>query len=282
VSSQGVATEPSKIQAVTQWPQPSNVKQLRGFLGLTGYYRRFIKHYGLISRPLTQMLKKGVQFQWTPLAQEAFLLLKKALTEAPVLAIPDFSQPFVIETDASELGMGAVLMQNGHPISFLSKSFSSRSRAFSTYEKECLAIIMAIEKWRSYLHGHEFLIRTDHKSLLHLENQKVVSKIQQKALLKLMDLRYKIQYKKGITNAAVDALSRVMEEPPILAISLSTPTWLNRLQQGYEDDDEAKQLLAELSLHEENSRGFSLHNGIIKKKDRIWMGNNTVAQQHIL
>ena len=135
VSSQGVATEPSKIQAVTQWPQPSNVKQLRGFLGLTGYYRRFIKHYGLISRPLTQMLKKGVQFQWTPLAQEAFLLLKKALTEAPVLAIPDFNQPFVIETDASELGMGAVLMQNGHPISFLSKPFSSRSRAFSTYEE---------------------------------------------------------------------------------------------------------------------------------------------------
>ena len=168
------------------------MKQLRGFLGLTGYYRRFIKHYGLISRPLTQMLKKGVQFQWTPLAQEAFLLLKKALTEAPVLAIPDFNQPFVIETDASELGMGAVLMQNGHPISFLSKPFSSRSRSFSTYEKECLAIIMAIEKWRSYLHGQEFLIRTDHKSLLHLDNQKVVSKVQQKALLKLIDLRYRI------------------------------------------------------------------------------------------
>jgi len=214
------------------------VKQLRGFLGLTGYYRRFIKHYGLISRPLTQMLKKGVQFQWTPLAQEAFLLLKKALTEAPVLAIPDFSQPFVIETDASELGMGAVLMQNGHPISFLSKPFSSRSRSFSTYEKECLAIIMAIEKWRSYLHGQEFLIRTDHKSLLHLDNQKVVSKVQQKALLKLIDLRYRIQYKKGVTNAAADALSRVMKEPHILAVSLSTPAWLNRLQQGYEDDDE--------------------------------------------
>ena len=131
-------------------------------------------------------------------------------------------------------------MQNGHPISFLSKSFSSRSRAFSTYEKECLAIIMAIEKWRSYLHGQEFLIRTDHKSLLHLENKNIVSKVQQKALLKLMDLRYKIQYKKGVTNAAADALSRVMEEPHILAISLSTPAWLNRLQQGYEDDDEAK------------------------------------------
>ena len=103
------------------------------------------------------------------------------------------------------------------------------------------------------MHGQEFLTRTDHKSLLHLENQKVVSKVQQKALLKLMDLRYKIQYKKGITNAATDALSRVMEESIILAISLSTLAWLNRLQQGYEDDDEAKQLLAELSMHEEGS-----------------------------
>lgn len=130
--------------------------------------------------------------------------------------------------------------------------------------------------------GQEFLIRTDHKSLLHLENQKVVSKVQQKALLKLMDLRYKIQYKKGVTNAAADALSRVMEEPAVLAISLSTPAWLNRLQQGYEEDAETKQLLSELSLHKENSKGFSLNNGIIRKKGRIWVGNNVLAQQHIV
>lgn len=111
------------------------------------------------------------------MAQESFLLLKKALTEAPVLAIPDFTQQFVIETDASDLGMGAVLMQNGHPISFLSKAFSSRSQGFSTYEKECLAIVMAVDKWRPYLHGQPFIIKTDHQSLLHLENQKVVSKV---------------------------------------------------------------------------------------------------------
>jgi hypothetical protein len=139
------------------------------------------------------------------MAQDVFLLLKKALTEAPVLGIPDFSKPFVIETDASDLGIGAVLMQDGHPISFLSKAFSSRSQAFSTYEKECLAIIMVVEKWRSYLHGQEFTIKTDHKSLLHLDDHKVVSRVQQKALLKLMDLKYKIQYKKGISNDAADA-----------------------------------------------------------------------------
>lgn len=113
-------------------------------------------------------MKKGVPFQWTPQAQEAFQLLKTALSFAPVLGIPDFSKQFIIETDASDLGIGAVLMQEGHPISFLSKAFCLRNQALSTYEKECLALIMTVDKWRSYLHGKEFILRTDHKSLLLL------------------------------------------------------------------------------------------------------------------
>ena len=113
MSSQGVATEPSKIQAVTQWPQPSNVKQLRGFLGLISYYRRFIKHYGIITKPLTSLLKKGVSFQWTSDTQQAFEVLKRALQQAPVLAVPNYQLPFVIETDACDVGIGAVLMKEG-------------------------------------------------------------------------------------------------------------------------------------------------------------------------
>jgi len=151
ISIQGVATEPTKIQAIAKWPVPSIVKELRGFLGLTGYYRRFIKHYGILSKPLTALLKKGVQFQWTPQAHEAFQLLQNALTQAPVLAIPDFSKQFVLETDASDIGLGAVLMQDGHPISYLSKALSPRNQALSTYEKECMAILLAVDKWRPYL-----------------------------------------------------------------------------------------------------------------------------------
>lgn len=151
ISIQGVATEPTKIQAIAKWPVPSTVKELRGFLGLTGYYRRFIKHYGILSKPLTALLKKGVQFQWTPQAHEAFQLLQNALTQAPVLAIPDFSKQFVLETDASDIGLGAVLMQDGHPISYLSKALSPRNQALSTYEKECMAILLAVDKWRPYL-----------------------------------------------------------------------------------------------------------------------------------
>ena len=151
ISPAGVATENSKVKAVSEWPVPQNVKDLRGFLGLTGYYRRFIQHYAMISRPLTNLLKKGVHFQWTQAAQDAFNLLKTTLIQAPVLAVPNFQKSFVVETDACDMGIGAVLMQDGHPISYLSKPLSVRNQALSTYEKECMAILLAIEKWRPYL-----------------------------------------------------------------------------------------------------------------------------------
>lgn len=151
ISTKGVATEPSKIQAVKQWPVPKNIKELRGFLGLSGYYRKFIRHYGMPSKPLIELLKKGTSFAWTPSTQEAFDLLKLALVQAPVLAIPNFEKQFVLETDSSDVGFGVVLMQEGHPIAYLSKTVCLKNQGLSTYEKECMAIIMAVDKWRPYL-----------------------------------------------------------------------------------------------------------------------------------
>jgi len=179
ISKAGVATDSSKIQAVSLWPTPKSVKQLRGFLGLTGYYRKFIKYYGLISKPLTDLLKKNVPFQWTPGVNTAFETLKTQLVQAPVLAIPDFSQQFVIEIDASDLGIGAVLMQNQQPVAYLRKALGpKKNQALSVYEKECMAILLAIEKLRSYLQHQPFVIKTDHKSLQHLTEQRISSKLQ--------------------------------------------------------------------------------------------------------
>jgi hypothetical protein len=123
ISKEGVATDPSKIKAVQDWPVPTNVKQVRGFLGLTGYYRKFIQHYSLISRTLSDLLKKDTVFRWTQTEQQAFEQLKQKMLEAPVLALPNFSIPFTIETDASKRGVGAVLMQAGHPVAYLSKAW---------------------------------------------------------------------------------------------------------------------------------------------------------------
>ena len=128
ISAEGVSTDPEKVQAVVQWPSPKTAKDLRSFLGLAGYYRRFVRHFGSISRPLTELLRKGALFVWIDLQEQAFVALKQALTSAPVLALPDFSQPFLVETDASGTGIGAVLMQNGHPLAYLSRALGPRSR----------------------------------------------------------------------------------------------------------------------------------------------------------
>jgi hypothetical protein len=200
----------------------------------------------------------------------------------PVLALPDFTQPFVLEIDACNTGIGAMLMQNNHPVAYLSQALSPRNQALSAYEKECLGILITVDKWWPYLQHKQFIIRTDHKSLLHLVDQRLHTPLQHKAFLKLMGLRYEIQYKKGSSSLAANALSRQSPPDHILAISLATPAWMDNLQAGYADDPQCKQLLAELSINPQNYKGFSLQNGIIRYKGSIWVGINPTAQHHIL
>lgn len=282
ISAAGVATDGSKIQAVQDWPTPTTLKQLRGFLGLSGYYRKFIQQYGTMSKPLTELLKKNTPFVWSPLVHTAFLALKQALIQAPVLALPDFSKPFTLHTDASGIGIGAVLSQNGHPIAYLSKTLNSRTQAYSTYEKECLALIMAVEKWKSYLQHQKFTIYTDHKSLIHLEEQQLTNSIQHKAFCKLLGLQYQVKYKQGTANGAADALSRKSQDQELSAVSISKPKWLEMVVESYASDPEAKKLLTQLSLKSPDDNDYSLHDGVIKYQDRIWLGNHHEAKQAIL
>lgn len=146
ISSDGISTDPAKIDAIVTWPLPSNTKELRSFLGLAGYYRKFVRHFGVISKPLTNLLRKNSLFIWTTEHDTAFSTLKSALQSAPVLSLPDFTKPFCIETDASGKGVGAVLMQDEHPIAFVSKALSSKTLGLSTYEKEYLVILLAVEQ----------------------------------------------------------------------------------------------------------------------------------------
>jgi hypothetical protein len=206
ISTKGVAVDTDKVQAMVDWPKPKTLKALRGFLGLTGYYRKFIQGYGKIAAPLTSLLKKD-SFLWNPEAERAFEKLKQVMTQTPVLALPDFTKPFIVECDASGTGIGGVLMQEQNPIAFMSQALHGKNLAMSTYDKEMLALVLAVQKWRPYLMGQQFIVRTDHKSLKYLWEQRIISIAQQRWLTKLMGYDFIIEYKRGNENLVADALS---------------------------------------------------------------------------
>ncbi|KAJ4748790.1 polyprotein [Rhynchospora pubera] len=290
ISADGVATDPNKVQSMLAWPVPKNVKQLRGFLGLTGYYRKFVHNYGLISKPLTDLTRKNA-FTWNPSAQSAFEKLKLAMTSTPVLALPDYSKPFVLETDASALGIGAVLMKDQRPIAYLSKSLGLKNQGLSTYEKELLALLTAVKKWRHYLSGGPFVIRTDQISLKHLLEQRVTTALQHKGLCTLLGLDYTIEYKKGKENKVADALSRVegqnwglqQQSPELWAVSEITPEWIQELKASYIDDPWIRDLslkIQEPSPHQPSY--LTIHQGVLRYKGRICVGTHDGWREKIV
>jgi hypothetical protein len=208
ISEEGVKADPTKIGAMKSWPNPRTPKALRGFLGLTGYYRKFAKGYGGVAAPLTALLKKN-SFVWSEKAEAAFRHLKELMSTPPVLGLPDFTKKFIIECDASGAGIGAVLMQNGRPLAYLSQALKGKSLFLSTYEKELLSLVMAVQKWRHYLLGQSFVVRTDQQALKYLWEQRVGTPAQQKWVSKLLGYDFMVEYKRGRENKAGDALSGV-------------------------------------------------------------------------
>ncbi|GAU26773.1 hypothetical protein TSUD_317710 [Trifolium subterraneum] len=265
------------IQAMVNWPQPTSIKALRGFLGLTGFYRKFIKGYATLASPLTTLLRKNA-FQWSTEAQSSFDKLKLAMTQAPTLALPDFSQPFDIETDASGCAMGAVLMQQSHPIAFFSQPFCPKLQRSSTYVRELHAITSAVKKWRQYPLGHRFTIFTDHKSLKDLLSQEIQTPEQHTYLSKLLGYDYTIQYKAGKHNIVADALSRTTEDPgttegPGTHLSFSIPhfLFLDHLRQSLLNNPTFSTLLSKIQTNPSSFPQYKIHNGLILYKNRIWL-----------
>ncbi|KAL5732606.1 hypothetical protein ACOSQ2_032298 [Xanthoceras sorbifolium] len=151
----------AKIKAICDWDPPTKVPELRSFLGLVNYYRRFIKGYSARAAPLTDLLKKNKAWEWSKECQEAFEGLKKAVTEEPVLRLLDHSKPYEVQTDASNFAIGGVLMQDGHPIAFESRKLNDMERRYIVQEKEKTAVVHCLRTWRHYLLGSHFVIRTD-------------------------------------------------------------------------------------------------------------------------
>lgn len=224
VSAQGVKPDPKKVAVVKEWPQPSTVHEVRSFLGLANYFRKFIKDYSRIAAPLTNLTKgniskakgKNTKVNWTPQCQAAFDELKSALTSAPCLALPDFRlpfevvcpQPMEVVTDASDYALGAILMQNGRPVAFESHKLSSAEANYTTTEKELLAVVHALKIWRCYLEGSKFTVVTDHNPLTFFQTQPLLSRRQARWSEFLQMFNFDWEYRPGAGNPA-DPLSRL-------------------------------------------------------------------------
>jgi len=210
-----VSMDPGKLRGIRDWPIPTTVKQVRGFLGFGNFYRRFIRHFSNLAKPLNDLLKKDQKFEWTNAQQCAFDELKKRFTEEPVLMMPDQTRPFQIETDASKYATGAVLTQqdsNGdrHPVSFISKTFSPAERNYEIYDRELLAIIRALEEWRHYIQGspHTTIVLSDHKNLTYYREAKKLNRRQARWSLYLSEFDVKLVHTPGSKMIQSDALSR--------------------------------------------------------------------------
>ncbi|WVZ63913.1 hypothetical protein U9M48_013506 [Paspalum notatum var. saurae] len=208
VSKGGIAVDPSKVSTVTNWKVPEIPKEVRGFLGLAGYYRRFIENFSRIAKPMTSLLEKDAEFRWTNAQQAAFDELKKRLTTAPVLTLPDQQKKFIVYCDASRDGLGCVLMQEGKVIDYASRQLRKHEVNYPTHDLELAAVVHALKIWRHYLFGQRCETYTDHKSLKYIFTQNELNMRQRRWLELIKDYDMEIHYHPGKANVVADALSR--------------------------------------------------------------------------
>ncbi|GFX14213.1 retrovirus-related Pol polyprotein from transposon 17.6 [Trichonephila clavipes] len=279
VSSNGVRPYPDKIKAVRNFPTPKNIHDIRSFLGLCSYFRRFIKGFCYLAEPLQSLLKSGVEFHWGPEEVEAFNSLKKALTSDPVLGMYDERASTEIHTDASGYGIGAVLVQIQNNvekvIAYASRTLTKAEKNYSTTERECLAIVWATNKFRPYIFGKHFTVVTDHHSLCWLMNLKDPSGRLARWALRLQEHDFDVKYKTGKKHSDADALSRnpVEEETETSDKFLAVTTSMNLAMEQKKDQDLAKlKLLSNSSKNEE----FRFIDGILCRKNfdpdgKLWL-----------
>ena len=222
VTADGVRTDPAKIEKVVKWPVPTNVGDVRSFLGFCGYYRRFVKHFATIAKPLTNLTKSENPFKWTDQCQAAFEEIRSHLTETPTLAYPRFGSDtprFVLDVDASGFGLGAVLSQNDEngterPIAYASRLLTATERKYGSTKSEFLGAVWAFRHFRCYLLGRRFLVRTDHKALEHWQTFKEPSAIMARWMEFLSQFEFDVKYRQGRAHANADGLSRQCSNAP--------------------------------------------------------------------
>lgn len=203
-----------KVKQIVNAPVPKTKKQLRSFLGLAGYYRRFVPSYATVAAPLTDLLRKGSsnKLEWSQAQDSAFKQLKAMLSSQPVLRLPDHDKPYILRTDASDVGLGAVLLQEHedgvYPVLYLSRKLNGPEKNYCVIERECLAIVWSVSKLQVYLYGKSFVLQTDHRPLLFLDQAKQTNARVMRWALALQSYKFRTESIKGSDNVGADYLSR--------------------------------------------------------------------------
>ena len=306
VSVEGIQVDPSKIVAVSEWSRPTTVTEVRSFLGLAGYYRRFVEGFSTISAPLTRLTRKNNRFVWTNECEQSFQELKKRLTTAPVLTLPSGSEGFVVYSDASRKGLGAVLMQHGKVIAYASRQLKTHEGNYPTHDLELAAVVFALKLWRHYLYGVTCDIWTDHQSLKYIFTQKELNMRQRRWLELIKDYDVRIQYKPGKANVVADALSRknssqlsvlfalpheLQEEVRRMELALSVrgvdgvlanlqmePTLIARIKEAHKEDLEIQKIVQNVRDGKESDFKVDDH-GILWLMDRLCVPNSAIREE---
>ncbi|KAJ0481094.1 putative nucleotidyltransferase, Ribonuclease H [Helianthus annuus] len=273
VNGDGIHVDPTKIEAIKDWETPKTPTEIRQFLGLAGYYRRFIENFSKIAQPLTLLTQKDKKFDWGIKQEEAFQILKDKLCNAPILALPEGTDDFVVYCDASRQGLGCVLMQRQKVIAYASRQLKVHEKNYTTHDLELGAVVFALKVWRHYLYGTKCTIFTDHKSLQHIFNQKELNMRQRRWVELLNDYDCEIKYHPGKANVVADALSRKERIKPIRvrALEMIIQTDLSlRIRAAQKD------ALKERNLEEEYLRGMEKllvpnREGTLCFEKRIWV-----------
>ncbi|KAI0507593.1 hypothetical protein KFK09_013719 [Dendrobium nobile] len=272
----GVQTAPEKIAAIRDWPVPSSFTDVRSFHGLANYYRRFIKGFSTIMAPITNCLKSAT-FSWTPVQQRSFDKIKNALCSAPVLAFPDFDKPFQVDTDASSIGVGAVLSQEGKPIEYYSEKLSSTRQKWSAYEQELYAVVRALKQWEHYLLHKDFVLCSDNQALQYINSQKNISRMHARWIVFFQRFSFVIKHKAGHTNRVADALSR----RAALITHLHTEiTGLQELKDLYASDKDFSHIWADC-LNGRPHQDYTLQQGFLFKGNNLCIPDSSWRPQLI-
>ncbi|GKE99857.1 putative reverse transcriptase domain-containing protein, partial [Tanacetum coccineum] len=226
IDNKGIHADPAKIESIKDWASPKSPTEIRQFLGLVGYYRRFIEGFSKIAKPMTKLTQKKVKFVWGDKQEAAFQLLKQKLCSAPILALPEGREDFISYCDASKKGLGAVLMQREKVIAYASRQLKIHEKNYTTHDLELGAVVFSLKLWRHYLYGTKCTVFTDHKSLQHILNQKELSMRQRCWLELLSDYDCEICYHPGKANVVADCSKQEGERSTIKSSSLSHDYWL--------------------------------------------------------